>query len=334
MPWKNIRDPYKIWLSEIILQQTRVAQGSAYYQKFILKYPDVLALGAAREEDVYKLWEGLGYYSRCKNLIHTAKYISNTLHGEFPKTYEDILALKGVGAYTAAAIASFAYKLPHAVVDGNVVRILSRFFGIYEQYETAAQKFLYQNKANELLPKATPDVYNQAIMDLGATVCTPKNPKCDACLLQKKCFAYQNGKVQELPVKKTRLQKLQVQFVYAVLVCGQKLLIRKRTKKDIWQNLHEFLELDILLPDVTEQTVVTELAHQYGLKNCTVKNISAIQKQILTHRKVEAVFVLVTVKHTKQIMGYDWVALAQFDRYAFPRFAANYINAQLIKNKI
>src|SRR5579859_1431456 len=178
MPWKGEKDPYKVWLSEVILQQTRVQQGWAYYEKFINAFPTIKDLAAALEQKVFKLWEGLGYYSRCRNLIATARKISDEYNGRFPHTYEEILALKGVGPYTAAAIASFAYNLPHAVVDGNVVRVLARFFGITTAADTTSGKKQFAELATALLDPSQAGIYNQAIMDFGATVCTPRNPQC------------------------------------------------------------------------------------------------------------------------------------------------------------
>src|SRR5450432_3260301 len=178
MPWKGEKDPYKIWLSEIILQQTRVEQGLGYYQKFIKAFPTVQQLAKAPQEKVFKLWEGLGYYTRCKNLIASALFISKDRKGKFPTDYESILGLKGVGPYTAAAIASFAYNLPHAVIDGNVFRVLSRYFGISTPIDSPDGKKLYALLANELLDKQEPGLYNQAIMDLGAVICKPQQPLC------------------------------------------------------------------------------------------------------------------------------------------------------------
>ncbi|HLA58283.1 MAG TPA: hypothetical protein VK622_05965, partial [Puia sp.] len=187
MPWKGIKDPYKIWLSEIILQQTRVEQGWSYYEKFVKAFPTIDDLARAPEEKVFKLWEGLGYYSRCKNLIHTARYISSELNGIFPDNYEDILLLKGIGPYTAAAISSFAFNEPRAVVDGNVQRVLSRYFGIAIPIDSLQGKKLFQELAQTLLDKSFAGIYNQEIMDFGAVVCKPQNPLCTQCVHQQNC---------------------------------------------------------------------------------------------------------------------------------------------------
>ncbi len=195
MPWKGEKDPYKIWLSEIILQQTRVEQGWAYYEKFIITYPTIQHLAKAKENDVFKLWEGLGYYNRCRNLLFTAKYIVNELDGVFPKTYEGLIALKGVGPYTASAIASFAYNLPHAVVDGNVYRVFSRYYGIHTPIDTKEGLIQFNKIAFENLANKKAGIYNQALMDFGATVCKPMAPLCADCIMQSSCNAYKLNKV-------------------------------------------------------------------------------------------------------------------------------------------
>ncbi len=201
LPWKNETDPYKIWLSEIILQQTRAEQGLNYYLNFIKNYPTICDLANAIDDDVFRHWQGLGYYNRCKNMLATARFICEQKNGVFPNDYEEILALKGVGAYTAAAIASFAFGLPHAVVDGNVYRVLARYFGIENAIDSTLGKAKFAQIADELLDKKNPAAYNQAIMDLGATVCTPKNPRCEICPLSKNCVALKSDLIYFFPVK-------------------------------------------------------------------------------------------------------------------------------------
>ncbi|RYY11142.1 MAG: A/G-specific adenine glycosylase, partial [Chitinophagaceae bacterium] len=241
MPWKGEKDPYKIWLSEIILQQTRVEQGLSYYQSFIKNFPTVHDLANAPEEKVFKLWEGLGYYSRCKNLIASAKIIATERNGLFPDTFESIVALKGIGPYTAAAIASFAFNQPYAVVDGNVQRVLARYFGITTAVDTSVGRKLYQHLAGSLLDPDNPGLYNQAIMDFGAVICKPQNPMCSQCPQREDCEAYKTGTVHQLPVKEKKLIKKHRWFYYFMIGSGDDVYIRKRTGKDIWQNLHEFV---------------------------------------------------------------------------------------------
>ena len=231
LPWKGEKNPYLIWLSEIILQQTRVEQGLPYYEKFRKKYPTIKDLALAPEDEVMKLWEGLGYYSRARNLHTTAKFISKDLDGIFPKTHKEILALKGVGSYTAAAIASFAYNLPYAVVDGNVYRVLSRYFGIATPIDSTDGKKEFALLAQELLATEKPGAYNQAIMDFGATHCMPKQPKCITCLLNKKCKAFTENRIDILPVKTKKIKKRTRYLNYLIINQGNQVFINKRTGK-------------------------------------------------------------------------------------------------------
>src|SRR5665213_2201671 len=217
MPWKGEKDPYKIWVSEIILQQTRVGQGTNYYNRFIRHFPTIKSLANAPEKKIFKLWEGLGYYNRCRNLIETAKFIDHNLEGKFPEKYEDILALKGIGNYTASAIASFAFDQPYAVLDGNVFRVLSRFFGIEIPINTTAGKKYYSELAQQLLDKKNPAKYNQALMDFGAVICKPSAPLCPQCPLQKKCTALLKNKVAELPVNTKTIKQKQRFFNYLIV---------------------------------------------------------------------------------------------------------------------
>ena len=240
MPWKGESDPYKIWLSEIILQQTRVEQGWAYYEKFLKNFPTIFKLAAARDEKVFKLWEGLGYYNRCKNLLFTARQIVKERKGKFPQTYEELLLLKGVGPYTAAAIASFAYNLPYAVVDGNVFRVFSRFYGIATPIDTPKGIILFNKIANENLSQTQAGVYNQALMDFGATICKPLAPLCISCPLQKKCKAFTQQQVSLLPVKLKTIQKKNRYFDFIIFQYQKTYFIQKRVLTDIWSNLYQF----------------------------------------------------------------------------------------------
>jgi len=204
MPWKGERDAYKVWLSEIILQQTRVEQGRAYYERFIKKYPSIKLLAEAKDEEVFKLWEGLGYYTRCRNLLHTARLIATKYNGKFPERYEEIVALKGIGDYTAAAIASFCFDLPYAVVDGNVLRVLSRVFGDKTPVDTNEGKKNFAELANKLLDKSQPGLFNQAIMDFGATICKPAIPTCPLCCLNAICTAYKKRNCKYIACKRKK----------------------------------------------------------------------------------------------------------------------------------
>jgi A/G-specific adenine glycosylase len=240
LPWRGITDPYKIWLSEIILQQTRVAQGLPYYYAFSEAYPTVSELAVAPEPEVLRLWQGLGYYSRARNLHSCAKYIWYELGGKFPDTYESLLLLKGVGSYTAAAISSFAFGEAKAVVDGNVFRVLARYFGIETDIASSKGKREFEALANELIPKDNPAEYNQAMMDFGARLCVPKNPACDQCPLMHSCFAFQKGLVRDLPVKINKTKIRERDLNYTVIRCGEKWVWKKRQSGDIWEGLHDF----------------------------------------------------------------------------------------------
>ncbi|HOY07625.1 MAG TPA: A/G-specific adenine glycosylase [Saprospiraceae bacterium] len=316
MPWKGERDPYKIWLSEIILQQTRVEQGLPYYEKFVAAYPTVIHLAAAPEDELFKLWEGLGYYSRARNLHFTAKHIAGTLDGRFPDTYDDIRALKGVGDYTAAAIASFAYDLPHAVLDGNVYRVLARFFGIDTPTDTPAAKKEFTRLANELLDPERPAAFNQAMMDFGATHCTPQQPKCVTCPLQSKCVAFQTGRVNELPLKSKSLVKKERFFCYAVFNAGADTFVQKRTGKDIWHGLFDFPALEWParpgLPETRTEMEVwlrTQFFEENSAPAFTVTHISKPYRQTLTHRQVTAVFVEI---HLTDDLSAEMLAMKPF----------------------
>ena len=245
LPWRDTKDPYRIWISEIILQQTRVAQGYDYYLRFVERFPDVFALAEADEDEVMKYWQGLGYYSRARNLHAAAKSVVEA--GAFPKTYKEVLALKGVGEYTAAAICSFAYDMPCAVVDGNVYRVLSRWMGVDTPIDSTPGKKLFAQLADELMDKLRPALYNQAIMDFGALQCTPSSPGCVSCPLADSCMALAQGRVEALPVKqhRTKVTDRFFNYIYVRTYSGQT-FIRKRTGNDIWKNLYEpvLLETD------------------------------------------------------------------------------------------
>lgn len=328
LPWKGEKNPYYVWLSEIILQQTRVEQGLPYFERFRAKYPKVEDLANAPEDEVMKLWEGLGYYSRARNLHFSAKLIANELAGVFPTTYDEILKLKGVGTYTAAAIASFAYDLPHAVVDGNVYRVLSRFFGIATAIDSTAGKKEFAALAQQLIDKKCPADYNQAIMDFGATHCLPANPKCKVCPMKTKCFAYQNKKIGELPFKEKKIKKRDRYFNYFIFKQNDFVHIQKRTRKDIWQNLYEFpllettkiIEESDLLKMDTWQTWT-------GIADVKTTKISKPYKQLLTHQKIIAQFWEVEVVGELLLTdeAVSLVKLGNLSKFAFPKVIDTYL---------
>ncbi len=328
MPWKGEKNPYLVWLSEIILQQTRVEQGWPYFERFRDKYPTVSDLANAPEDEVMKLWEGLGYYSRARNLHFTAKYIAKELHGVFPTTYEGILALKGVGPYTAAAISSFAYDLPHAVVDGNVYRVLSRYFGIRTPIDSTNGKKQFAQLADELLDEKQAAVYNQAIIDFGATHCTPKLPKCTTCPLQEHCMAGLEGQATAYPVKEKKIVKRTRYFHYLIWESSEGLLLQKRQHKDIWQNLYEFpmietegnLEIEGLQASDLYQALATK-------ESVDLQGASRPFKQQLTHQTIIAVFWEFQVKGPLVDNNSNYIITPRenLSKFAFPKIIDRYL---------
>lgn len=328
MPWKGEKDPYKIWLSEVILQQTRVAQGWQYYTRFLEKYPTIRHLARANDLDVFKLWEGLGYYNRCKNLLYTAREIVKEQKGIFPVKYDEILALKGVGPYTAAAIASFAYNQPYAVVDGNVFRVLARFFGIDTPIDSAEGKNFFTALAGKVLAQKDPGAFNQAIMDFGATVCKPFSPACSHCPLQKECVAFREGLVNRLPVKEKTLLRKQRWFNYFLFEHQGQLLVHCRTAKDIWQNLYEFylLETDELIRwDKT--SVQNWLKEQAGIRKAVVTHLSKPLVQQLTHQQIKGQFIRIQLSSIPPLLNkYSWQPIEKIRELPFPKLITGYLD--------
>lgn len=321
MPWKGEKDPYKIWLSEIILQQTRVEQGWNYYNKFIEAFPTVHDLAKADEKKVFKLWEGLGYYSRCKNLIITARKIANELNGIFPNTYDEIKNLKGIGPYTAAAISSFAFNEAQAVVDGNVQRVLSRYFGMDIPIDSTAGKKAYQTVAQELLDKKQPGIYNQAIMDFGAVICKPKNPLCNECVHQHECVALKKNLVKQLPVKSKSLVKKDRWLYYFIIQVNDKVYIRQRVTKDIWENLHEFVLFESEGPLESIEPNIPFLKKIIGKQPFGLTSVSPVFRQQLSHQNIHGRFVTIDVKKPlPALKDYRLIEKRKLTNYAFPRF--------------
>lgn len=327
MPWKGEKDPYKIWISEIILQQTRVQQGLAYYERFIAAFPDVKSLAQAPEQTVFKLWEGLGYYSRCRNLIASAKYIHENLNDQFPAEYENILSLKGIGTYTASAIASFAFNKPYAVLDGNVFRVLSRFFGIETPINTPAGKKFYGELAQSLLDKDDPATYNQAIMDFGAIVCKPASPLCLECPLQQKCYAFLHHKVSVLPVNEKVIRQKERFFNYLIVEYQQKFYIKERTAKDIWQNLFEFILIET--SSLTDQNIFLKTERFLDIfktSQFVVLKVSETYSQKLTHQKIYGRFFHIKVTRPLKDSGnYLLTSKAELMTLPFPKFITSYL---------
>jgi A/G-specific adenine glycosylase len=327
MPWKGELDPYKIWLSEIILQQTKVEQGLKYYELFVKKFPTIKELATAKDALVFKMWEGLGYYSRCRNLLHTAKYISQELGGIFPSEYQDIKKLKGVGDYTASAIASFAYNKPFAVLDGNVYRILARFFGQYTAIDSKAGKQLFAHLAQNCLDKKNPRLYNQAIMDFGATVCKPKLANCSGCVLQKKCVAFQTQSVYELPVKLKKLT-IQKRFIEQyIILYNNNIAVRKRTGRDVWQDLYEFYAIEASKPNNENQDRIAFLK-KIRKVNLIILAESMEYEQKLTHQLIKMKFFVAKLLKPLLIDGMQWVSTSQMEALPFPAIVNEFLKKE------
>lgn len=298
LPWRETRDPYAIWLSEIILQQTRIEQGKPYWERFMKRWPTVEALAQASEDEVLREWQGLGYYSRARNLHEAAKQIVEM--GGFPKTVEGIKRLKGVGDYTAAAIGSIAFNLPAAVVDGNVYRVLARHYGIETPINTTEGKKEFTALANSLLPANEASAFNQAMMDFGAVQCTPVNPQCTVCPLQETCVALHDGKTASLPVKRKTLKVQERHLIYIYVRHQGKTAIHRRAAGDIWQGLYE--------PWLTETVPSGAILLRQGVKH------------VLTHRILYADFYLWEPAEQPQLPDdYFWIPEADIDQYGVPR---------------
>ena len=300
LPWRHTKDPYAIWLSEIILQQTRIVQGIDYWHRFMQNYPTVEQLAAASEDQVLRLWQGLGYYSRARNLHFAAQQIVEM--GKFPNTFKEIRTLKGVGDYTAAAIASFAFDLPQAAVDGNVYRVLSRRFGIDTPIDSTQGKKEFQLLDDELLPSDRPGDYNQAMMDFGATLCTPASPNCDACPFIEECVAFRENRVGELPYKAKKTKVRTRHFSYIYIMCNDEIAIHQRGAGDIWQGLWE--------PYLVEGDELPFDKNKLHILNQNVKHV-------LSHQIIFTDFYLYKVdEKPAEINGYKWIKLDEFSDYA------------------
>jgi A/G-specific adenine glycosylase len=306
LPWRQTHDPYAIWLSEIILQQTQVKQGWEYWERFMRHWPTVEALAEATEDEVLREWQGLGYYSRARNLHFAAKQI--VAFGHFPDTLEEIRKLKGVGDYTAAAIGSIAFGLPAAVVDGNVYRVLARHFGIDTPINTTEGKKTFTALAQSLLPEGEVSHYNQAVMDFGAILCTPQSPKCEICPLLESCVAFREGRVGELPVKLKTLKVKERHLIYIYVRCKGEVAIHRRGAGDIWQGLWE----PWLVDEVPDGAVLLR------------QNV----KHVLTHRILYADFYLLEIGEKPELPSdYIWIHEAELDNYALPRLIENLLLA-------
>jgi A/G-specific adenine glycosylase len=322
LPWRETTDPYKVWLSEIILQQTRVLQGLPYYNKFVAAFPTVTDMANATEEQILRLWQGLGYYSRGRNLYFTAKYVSEILNGNFPTNFNELRKLKGVGDYTAAAIASFCYKEKVPVVDGNVLRVISRFMAIEEPIDSIQVKKNIFEISSDLIDDKKPDMYNQAIMELGATICTPKNPKCLDCPVEINCKGLELNLQNTIPFKAKKTKVRERHIRYLVFSFESLIALKKRGGNDIWENLYDFYEM----PEY-EQDVKKYLNSKYKLDD--VEDYRITQKteknHVLSHQKLSIEFYLIELKNKLEIPEISFFSYNEVDYIPKPIVIENYL---------
>jgi A/G-specific adenine glycosylase len=319
LPWRDTNDAYIIWLSEIILQQTRVEQGKPYFYRFLEKYPDVHHFAAAEEEEILKLWQGLGYYSRGRNMLKTAKMIAEEYDGIFPNNYEQLIKLKGIGAYTAAAIASFSANEAKAVVDGNVYRVLARYFGINEPINSRQGKQIFQAAANDLLNKQAPAQHNQAMMEFGALLCRPKNPACGVCPLRDGCYAFLNNLVAVLPVKLNTVKIRERYFNYFLITENENLLMNRRDDKDIWANMYDLPLFETGgMVSITEMITSAAVQEYFGA-DIKIEEISDVKKHILTHQRLFVRFIKVQTKPIKLKPGWLYTSIENLEKLALPK---------------
>ena len=330
LPWRGIKDPYKIWLSEIILQQTRVDQGTPYYYRFIKQYPNIRNLAEVHEEEILKLWQGLGYYSRARNLHFAAKQVMKQFGGKFPNTYKEILSLKGVGEYTAAAIASFAYDLPHAVVDGNVYRLLARYFGIYTPINSTEGKKIFFELANNLLDKQRASDYNQGIMEFGSQQCKAVKPDCKICPLQESCVAHMQKSVIKLPVKLKTSKQKKIYFDYFYIENQGNTYLKKRSEKGIWQNLYDFPLIENE-KKTNEKEIIKEI-HKFLNVPFEVFSTSKEYKHILSHRTIFARFWSIKVISEPTLKNTQKIPMEDIEKYPIPRLIEFFLQDKGLTN--
>lgn len=333
LPWRETPDPYRIWLSEVILQQTRVNQGMTYYQNFIRKWPDITSLANAHEDEVMKMWQGLGYYSRARNLLKASREIVNNFGGYFPKSVEQLKKISGIGEYTAAAIASIAFQIPVPVLDGNVYRVLSRIHGISESIDSLQGKLLFRRIATELVPTIDAGNYNQALMEFGALQCTPRNPDCMSCPFNNSCFALLNNQIHQFPVKDKKKAVSERFFNYLIILAREKddtlVYVRKRNHNDIWKSLYEFVNFETeSSADLNSLTQLKLWQQLFTDKGYTLVNESKVYKHLLTHQRIYAKFYVIRL--TKKIESPDnfdlsLISQKKLDTLAFPRLIDRYL---------
>lgn len=331
LPWRNTRDPYKIWLSEIILQQTRVAQGTAYYNRFIEKFPDVFSLARAESEEILKIWQGLGYYSRARNLHQTAKIVAFELNGVFPSSFSGLIILKGIGEYTAAAISSIAFNEPQPAIDGNVKRVISRLFAIEEEINSTTGKNLISSFAAEIIDNLNPGRHNQAMMELGASICIPRKPKCPECPLNLNCLALKENRVSDLPLKYKKTKAVNRYFLYIIIRNGDSIIVKQRPSGDIWEGLFDFPLIETADFPVIESlpNLIAEFLG-IGLKDFRIEKISDVIVHKLSHRNLHTSFCHITFSGDKNAflkLG-KMLDINLFESIPVPRLIDRYITKE------
>lgn len=330
LPWRGTTNPYVIWLSEIILQQTRVEQGLPYFYKFLENFPDIEAFANASEEKVLKLWQGLGYYSRGRNMLYTAKYVMEYHQGNFPTAYRDLIKLKGVGGYTAAAISSFSSNEKKAVLDGNVYRVLARYFGIEEPINSTAGQKLFANLAQELIEEQEPAIYNQAMMEFGALHCKPKIPKCGECPIQLDCTALRENKVDLLPIKLKKLKVKKRWFNYFVGINDNEILTKQRQPGDVWQHLYDFplIETDGE-NSIANAEFLGQVEEMFG-KGSLIKPLEA-KKHVLTHQIIYVQFFAIDnyIVNFNQHAEIKSVKIEAFKQLPHPKIIGDFIEKHI-----
>lgn len=331
LPWRDTIDPYYIWVSEVILQQTRVAQGIDYYYRFIAQFPTVEALAAAPLDEVMKAWQGLGYYTRARNLHTGAQQVVEQHGGKLPRTYAELLKIKGLGAYSAAAVASFAFNEAVPAVDGNVYRILARVFGVFTPTDSTQGRKEFFELANELMDRQHPATFNQAIIDFGALVCTFRQPHCGECPMADRCYALHNNMIHKLPVKGKRIAVRDRYFYYLMVRQGDHTFVRRRQERDIWHSLYEFPLIELPAPLPAEALVLgPEWAELIGASGFRVLSVSGEIRHQLTHINIHAQFIIVEVERTgyKLRADYHRVPIEELERYSVPRLIDAYMAAE------
>ncbi|WP_295794350.1 A/G-specific adenine glycosylase [Mucilaginibacter sp.] len=325
LPWRNTTDAYVIWLSEIILQQTRVEQGMPYFNRFLEKYPTVTSFAAASEDDILKLWQGLGYYSRGRNMLKTARLVQEQYDGIFPQRYDQLIKLTGIGEYTAAAISSFSSNEAKAVVDGNVYRLLARYLGIDEPINSTKGKKIFQEAANDLLNSEMPGIHNQAMMEFGAVICKPKNPACGICPVRTGCYAFTHNAINSLPVKLNKVKVRERFFNYFLVTDSYSVLVNKRDQTDIWANMYDLPLIETTALLTPEELFNGDKVTEFFGANLKISEISPLKKHVLTHQRLYVRLITLQNKPLKLQENWFYTPVENLQKLAIPKIVFIFI---------